>query len=151
MVQQQPPPKYDPALLFKNLGHEEGFKPAMYKDSRGNWTAFYGHNMSVPQTQKAAYAVYLTDVEVAEEGLDSHVAWWRYLDPIRQLVMVDMAYNMGIAGLMTFSEFLTAMEIGDYATAAKDMMESKWSAQVGDRARFLQEIVLTGQVPATYP
>lgn len=151
MVEVALPPKYDEAQLFKNLGHEEGFKPSMYRDSRGNWTAFYGHNMSVPQTQKTAYAVYLADVAVAEEGLDAHTAWWRFLDPVRQLVMVDMAFNMGIAGLMTFTEFLAAMNVRDWPTAAKDMMESKWQAQVGNRAVFLQEIVLTGQVPATYP
>ena len=151
MIEQAPPPKYDPAILFKNLTREEGFKPSMYRDSRGNLTAFYGHNMSVPQTERTAKAVFDVDVAIAEEGLDAHMAWWRYLDPIRQLVMVDMAYNMGIAGLATFTEFLTAMEIGDYPTAAKDMMESKWEAQVGNRAIFLQEIVLTGQEPATYP
>lgn len=151
MVQQTPPPKYDPAVLFKNLGHEEGFKSLMYRDSRGNWTAFYGHNMSVPQTARTAYAVYLEDVAVAEEGLDAHCAWWRFLDPTRQAVLVDMAYNMGIAGLMTFNEFLTALNVGDWPTAAKDMMESKWQAQVGKRAVFLQEAILTGQFPAIAP
>jgi lysozyme len=146
-----PMASYDPAQLFKQLGFEEGYRPKMYRDSRGNWTVGYGHNMSIAQRPESAKALYDIDIAGCEASLDLNWPWWRAMDPIRQLVMMDMMFNMGSGGLGTFKEFLAAMRIGDWPTAAKDMMESKWEAQVGERAVFLQEIILTGIVPAKRP
>ena len=40
---------------------------------------------------------------------------------------------------------LAAMEQGDYQTAAKEMLASKWAVQVGRRAVELSKIMQTGE------
>lgn len=142
---------YDPVQLFAQLGFEEGFRPKLYIDSRGNATIGYGHNLSTPMGRQTAKDLYDSDVRGCEASLDIHWPWWRSVDPVRQLVLMDMCFNLGSAGLGTFQEFLAAMRVGDWPTAAKDMMESKWEVQVGERALFLQEIILTGVVPVKRP
>lgn len=144
-------PKYDPAQLLKMLTYEEGSRDELYTDSRGNRTIGIGHNMSMRQRPETIAALYNIDVTGCEVSLDLNWPWWRNLDPVRQLVMMDMIFNMGSGALATFHDFLAAMRVGDYISAAKDMMESKWEAQVGHRAVILQGIVLTGQVPLNYP
>jgi lysozyme len=39
---------------------------------------------------------------------------------------------------------LAALEQGDYETAAKEMLDSKWARQVGDRANRLAKMMEDG-------
>jgi len=56
--------------------------------------------------------------------------------------MVNMCFNLGYPRLSKFKKFLAAMEDNDFETAAKEMMDSKWATQVGDRAERLKQRVL---------
>ncbi len=68
-------------------------------------------------------------------------------DPVRQAVLVDMLFNMGLATFSKFTHFLAAMKIGNYTTAANEMVNSTWYRQVGSRAVRLTRIMRTGLVP----
>ena len=80
-----------------------------------------------------------------EQAVKNAFPWWWKLDDARQFVLVDMAFNMGLAGLKGFKKMLTAVEQGDYQTAAKEMLASKWAAQVGRRAAELSKIMKKGE------
>ncbi|MGU3777520.1 hypothetical protein [Burkholderia metallica] len=67
----------------------------------------------------------------------------RQLDPVRQRVVINMAFNMQ-GGLLTFTNTLAAMKRGDYAAAADGMLASKWAAQVGARATRLATMMRSG-------
>jgi lysozyme len=99
--------------------------------------------------------------EVLRQQLDALTAvlttvalpWLRDVDEARRGVVIEMAFQMGIGGLLKFKRFLTALRAGDYATAADEMMDSKWADQVGDgwggrldRAELLAKIIRTGAV-----
>jgi len=43
---------------------------------------------------------------------------------------------------------VAALERGDYARAAAEMLDSAWSAQVGDRASELADMMRTGRYAA---
>ena len=58
------------------------------------------------------------------------------------------AFNLGPAGLLKFGRTLSAVEQGDYETAAVEMLDSRWAGQVGQRATRLSEMMLTGEWPA---
>ena len=58
-----------------------------------------------------------------------------------QGVLVEMAFNLGATGLAEFKNFLTAVKSKNYTAAAKEMLKSSWSKQVGDRAKTLATIV----------
>ncbi len=58
-----------------------------------------------------------------------------------------MHYNMGLPVLSTFRRFLALLERGDYMGAAREMRQSRWHHQVGQRAKTLVRMMETGQWP----
>lgn len=60
--------------------------------------------------------------------------WIDDLNPVRQRVLANMAFNLGTAGLLQFHAALTLCQKGDYTGAANEMLKSQWAKQVGDRA-----------------
>jgi lysozyme len=71
--------------------------------------------------------------------------WFESLDPVRQKVIVDMRFNLGLAGLKKFRKMIGHLEVGAYSKAAEEMKNSKWYHQVGTRARRLVEMMRTGE------
>ncbi len=73
--------------------------------------------------------------------------WWLSLDDVRQRIVSNMAFNMGVSGLLTFKNTLSAMRRGCYSVAAAGMKNSKWAVQVGDRAKRLYRGMESGTLP----
>lgn len=71
--------------------------------------------------------------------------WFESLDPVRQKVIVDMRFNLGLAGLKKFRKMISHLEVGEYSNAAKEMKDSKWYWEVGNRSRRLVKMMATGQ------
>jgi lysozyme len=66
------------------------------------------------------------------------------LDPARQAVLVNMAFNLGASGLLGFGQFLNYVKLGQNDQAAADMLNTEWARQVGARASRLSEQLRTG-------
>jgi lysozyme len=58
-----------------------------------------------------------------------------------QLILVDIAFNLGRNGLATFVKFKTALQREDYRTAANELENSRWYGKVGQRSKHHVEIV----------
>ncbi len=136
---------YDHAVLKAELTTDERRMSRMYTDTTGNKTLGIGHNVSIAQTDFVIDAIYECDVVGCEKSLDQNCPWWRGLDPVRQRVIMNMMFNMGWGELRTFVNTLKAMEEGQWATAAVNMLASKWAGQVGQRAHRLAIMMLTGE------
>ena len=61
----------------------------------------------------------------------------KLVDSIRQLVLMDMAFNMGVPRLCKFIKMWAALEQYDYTKAAEEMLDSRWAKQVKTRATRL--------------
>ena len=57
----------------------------------------------------------------------------------------NMAFNMGVAGLLEFRQMLAEVQTADWPGAAAEMLSSKWATQVGDRAHRLALQMTTGE------
>jgi lysozyme len=66
------------------------------------------------------------------------------LDPPRQAVLINMAFNLGPNRLAGFITFRARVQLHDWAGAKREMLDSKWAEQVGKRAQRLAEQMLTG-------
>lgn len=66
------------------------------------------------------------------------------LTPVRQSVIVNMAFNLGYKRLSKFSQMLMAVKDGDYRKARAAMMDSKWATQVKGRAEELADLMEKG-------
>ena len=67
------------------------------------------------------------------------------LDPVRKAVIENMSFNLGYPTLKKFQNMISSISQGDYETASKEMLNSRWSKQVGQRSIELAEQMRTGQ------
>ncbi len=145
----------------------EGLRLQVYKDTLGIDTVGIGRNledrgitkeeldwMDIPTIDHVyewgiteADAVYLAtnDVQIVEEELVRAHPCVDRLDSVRQLILVDMAFNMGVPRLCKFKKMWAAVEAEDFPTAAKEMLDSRWAKQVKGRATKLANAMHNGE------
>lgn len=127
------------------LRRDEACKLSPYTDTRGNLTIGVGRNLTgVGISAEEAEYLLGNDIYKAISSIAKFLPWADSLDDARHGVLVNMAFNMGIGGLLNFEHFLEAMKERDWPTASREMLNSKWADQVGDRAKRLSQQVLTG-------
>ena len=103
--------------------------------SAGKLTIGYGRNLDDRGITKYEAELLLThDVAEIIEQLSCAFSFWRLLEEPRKAVLVNMAFNIGVSGLMKFKKTLSLIESGDYSAASLEMMDSKWAKQVPSRA-----------------
>jgi GH24 family phage-related lysozyme (muramidase) len=85
------------------------------------------------------------DIDRVSVELDSEYGWFDDLNDVRQDAMIDISFNLGQTRLRAFKKALAAMDEGDWGEAADQFMDSRWSAQVGNRAKELTEMIRTGE------
>jgi lysozyme len=130
-------------IATPRLKTEEGYKAMPYKDSKGLLTVGYGLNLTVPQPEAVWAAALAAKVGIVEQELQRY-DWYQKLDTVRQSVLLDMAYNMGIGGLLHFPHMLAAIAKSDWQTAHDEMLDSQYAKDVGNRAVVLSQMLLTG-------
>jgi len=134
------------ARLIAQLRQDEGFRSRSYQDSVGVWTVGYGHNLQggPPLTMRAA-AMILDDDLTAAEGACATFPWFDEIDEVRQFVVANMVFNLGLGRFAPFRKMIAALRAARYDEAAAEMLDSVWARQVGDRAVRLAEMMRTGE------
>jgi len=128
-------------LLIKH----EGLRLKPYRDSVGKLTIGIGRNLdNVGITEDEAELMLKNDIDRSIYDLNTHLSWWSTLSPVRQMVMVNMCFNLGIFGLLEFKQTLASIQSGDFEKASQRMLESKWADQVGNRAIELSQMMRRG-------
>ena len=89
---------------------------------------------------------YLTDTKILSSIVAASKTVERYdnLSENRQAVLIEMAYQLGEAGLMSFVKMRAAVSKEDFGTAAAEMLESKWATQTPERAARLAGRMVAG-------
>lgn len=132
--------------LIEQLKLHEGVRNRPYTDSVGKLTIGVGRNLTDKGLKpKEVEYLLMNDIMDCVDDLNRNIPWWRQLNEVRQRVLMDMCFNLGIGKLLGFENTLKYMEHGDYTQAAANMLQSKWAAQVGQRAKRLSEMMRTGQ------
>ncbi len=115
-----------------------------YEDSVGLTTIGWGRlldgkGLSVKECQL------LFDNDLHDAIQDSaSLPYWEKLDGIRQMVVVDMIFNLGLTRFLRFKKLNAALAVQDYMRAAHEMLDSRWAGQVGHRATKLIKIMKIG-------
>ena len=65
----------------------------------------------------------------------SAFSWYDDQEEIVQLVLCDMAFNLGLPKLKQFKLMLAAIESGDMEAAASELLDSNYARQVPNRAK----------------
>lgn len=131
--------------LIEQLIIDEGMRLHAYEDSVGKWTIGVGRNISDNGISREEALMLLDhDVDRAIADVEKALPWVLTLDPVRQQVLVNMAFNLGIAKLLKFPKTLACIERGDYEQAAQEMGKSLWARQTKDRAVRLAQRMREG-------
>ncbi|MBE7218619.1 MAG: lysozyme [Caulobacteraceae bacterium] len=127
------------------LRRHEGVRLRPYRDSVGKLTIGVGRNLDdVGITPDEATVLLRNDIDRTGAGLDAALPWWSSLEPARRRVLMDMAFNLGVPGLLAFKLTLAAVRDGCFAEAADRMLQSRWATQVGERAKEMAAAMRTG-------
>jgi lysozyme len=128
--------------LLDRLINEEGLRLKPYIDSVGKMTIGIGRNLTdVGITREEAIYLCMNNIDEVVTDLQEHLDYFDSLPDPAQLVLADMAYNLGTVGLLLFHNTLQFIKSGDYELAAENMLKSKWARQVGQRAIDLSDIL----------
>ena len=158
--------KYDRDELVKMVALHEGIVLNVYQDHLGINTVGIGRNLDDRGitdgellfmnktiddvyddglTEEEAYYLCMNDIAIVEKELLDSKPIVNQLSAVRQMVLVDMAFNMGVPRLRLFKNMWMAIEKVNYPLACSEMLDSKWANQVGKRAVRLSEAMKNGE------
>jgi lysozyme len=124
--------------LADQLRRDEGTRLRLYVDTEGKTSIGIGRNLTdVGVSLDEADLMLANDIKAATVALESTFPWPMGLDDVRQGVLLNMTFNIGIHGLAEFTETLAMVKAGNYAGASQAMLQSNWAIQVGARAQRL--------------
>ncbi len=131
---------------------EEKLVPYAYNDTtgkrvtcrpEGNLTIAGGVNLEVGLDSEEVN--WLTSHRIAKRDTAlREYEWYVALDEVRGSVFLDVAYNVGITGLLHFTTTIHYAQIKDWPQCAAALMNSKAAKQLPARYEKLKQIILTG-------
>ena len=131
--------------LIDQLKRHEGYRSKPYTCSAGKLTIGYGRNLDdVGISDEEAEVMLESDVLIAQQAANT-LDYYETLDSVRQDVIVNMIFNMGMTRFLGFKNMNAALYVKDYNLASTEMLSSKWAVQVGDRSRELSAQMKNGE------
>ena len=138
--------KYDMTALEDQLIDHEGLELKPYQCTADKLTIGVGRNIEDRGiTEDEARYLLKNDIKIVEDELLEKKPVVAGLDAVRQRVLVDMGFNLGIPTLLKFQNMWAAIEEEDFERAAEEAMDSRWAKQVGRRAERLCQAMSTGE------
>lgn len=136
--------------ITKQLRQDEGVKRTVYQDHLGYWTIGVGRLVD-PSKPGAGLRDNEIDLMLRNDIMDrinqlsTRLPWFVKLDDVRQGVLINMAFQLGVDGLLGFVTTLDLISKGKYAEAANQMLKSKWAKQTPERAARMAKQMITGK------
>ena len=122
--------------LIEEIKQEEGFSGTVYKCTEGFDTVGYGTKLPLTKEEselilnhrlnqtKAQLTSYLYDLDIKQEAWD---------------ILFNMAYQLGVNGVLKFKKMIEALRSKDYKEASKQGLDSLWAKQTPNRANRLMK------------
>ena len=135
--------------LKQQLINDEGSVEHAYEDSEGYLTIGVGRLIDKRKGGKLSEDEidYLLENDIDEKvnQVLREFAWYQDLNDVRQEVIVNMVFNLGLEGFKKFKMTIAAIAKHDFLAASQEMLKSRWAAQVGQRATRLSDAMLSGE------
>lgn len=122
--------------LIEDIKQEEGFKGTVYKCTEGFDTIGYGTRLPLSKEESELILEYRLKI------MKSQLTGYLYNLDIKQEawdILFNMAYQLGVRGVLNFKKMIKALEKQDYKTAAKEGLDSLWAKQTPNRAKRLMD------------
>lgn len=137
------------ASLRDMLVREEGLRLSAYQDHLGYWTIGVGRLIDARRgggiTKDEAMYLLDNDIRRYTDAVFDALPWAQDLSEPRQAVLIGMAFQMGVHGLLGFTNTLAAVRDGRWQDAYDGILASKWATQTPARAERMAKQMLTGE------
>ena len=129
--------------IYDQLILHEGVRYKPYKCTADKLTIGVGRNLEDKGlTEDEIYYLLQNDINDCLSDLNN-LRWFTRLSNIRQRVLIDMRFNLGLRGLLSFKRMIAQLKEGNYEKASFEMLDSRWAKQVGKRAERLATMMKT--------
>lgn len=139
---------------LERLKEHEGYKQYPYQCTAGKLTIGIGFNLDdVGFSEEESLIILKIRTEKLTEKLDKY-SWFKTLNVARKDIVINMAYNLGINGVIGFKGMIKAIISKDFELAAKEMLykdgknsrkgRSKYYVDVKGRAKELATLMIRG-------
>lgn len=132
-----------PTNIVELLRRDEGESLHAYQDHLGFWTIGVGRLIDARKgggiSLLESEILLANDLARIATALDAQLPQWRLLNDARQAVLLSMAFQMGVQGLLGFKNTLASVFAGNLADAKLGMLQSKWATQTPERAARLAQ------------
>ena len=120
--------------LISSVKFHESLSLQIYKCSANRFTIGYGRNIEDRGITKGeADILLLNDLAICTKEA-KQFEFYEALTSNRQDVIVEMIFNLGLTRFRKFKKTILYIKKGEYASASDEMLRSRWSTQVGQRA-----------------
>ena len=126
------------------LARDEGVRRELYYDSLNIPTIGIGINLKEGLDDDEIDMLFFHRWEKTVVELQRALPWAGSLDEARFGALVNMAFNLGVQGLLKFTSTLKAIEEHRWEDAKNHMLNSVWASQVKGRAVRLSKQMETG-------
>lgn len=138
--------------IIDQLKRDEGWKHSVYQDIFGYWTIGCGVMVDARKgggldDEEIAW-ILQHRVDALKVKLRTALApWFDSAGDARQGALVNMAYQMGVDGLLEFHDTLKACSEGRWKDASRHALQSDWASeeQTPERAKRVAKQLETGQ------
>jgi lysozyme len=121
--------------LRKDLIAEEGIRLKPYLCPAGKTTIGVGRNLDdVGITEDEAMMMLDNDIERVKAQLAKALPWLETKPQGVQRAMANMAFQMGLGGVLKFQKMLAALQARDYNASRREALDSAWAKQTPQRA-----------------
>ena len=136
-------------LLARIVKHE-GFESRAYPDPLSGAEPYtFGHGLTyITEAESLEIVRNRIDTltqEILNRSWGDAIYWGLSEFPVTRRavmsVLIEMAFQMGVAGVSKFEKMLAALIDHNYKLAAEEMLDSKWARQTPTRAQALAKII----------
>lgn len=147
--------------IIQRLVFHEGCKLKPYRCTEGFLTIGVGRNLETNPlteeekkacgdyehgiTKNAAFLLLRNDIDRVICECIKVFPFWKQLDSERQYALIDMVFQLGVAGVKKFKKMLAAMGVGNYKEAAVQCLDSRYAKQTPNRAKRIAKTIETGK------
>lgn len=131
--------------LRKQLERHEGKVNHAYQDHLGFWTIGIGRLIDQRKggglSDEEINFLFANDINWVKHQLRKNLPWFEdSTDNVKQ-ALCNMAFQLGIAGLLGFKRMLAALAAKNYELAYKEALDSRWAMQTPERAKEIATLL----------
>ena len=127
--------------LIQSIVEHEGFRSKPYPDPLFGWDVpTFGHGLTYI-TEEESLQIMQNRITSIHNELKDRLPFYVTLPEDAKGVLIEMAYQMGVNGVLNFKKTMAHIAEREWDKAATEMLNSRWAKQTPGRAESLSDTI----------